>query len=379
MTDQPLLSATGEHDDAVNFDALLNAAVDAVIVINASGSILRLNRAAQSIFGYREDEVVGRNVNILMPETHRHHHDGYLKNYLVTGKAKIIGSGREEVGLRSDGTTFPMFLSVGEAADAAGHQFVGIIRDLSRQREIEDAVRRLEQQLAHADRLVTLGELTAGIAHEINQPLTAIAAYADAGEQLERALEDQHKDDRMQIFQRIAEQARRAGAVVQRLRKLSRSGTASKGWHNLNDVIQNVLLLFQYEKQKPRISLQVLTDEGLPDLYLDEIQIQQVLVNLIKNAMESITEAGISQGKITIQSLRSGDGVTIEVRDNGPGISPDRRNQLFEPFFTTKANGLGLGLSICKRIAVAHGGSLLHRESNGETCFALQLPGAQVG
>ena len=387
MTGTPLLEPTVEHDDAAYFDALLDAAVDAVIVISAEGSILRFNRAAQSIFGYLEEEVIGRNVSMLMPEATRGHHDGYLKNYLTTGQAKIIGSGREEVGLRSDGNTFPMFLSVGEAVDTARRQFVGIIRDLSRQRETEDSVRRLEHQLAHADRLVTLGELTAGIAHEINQPLTAIAAYADAGEQLERVLGDETEnnrrdgrgDERGQIFRRIAEQARRAGAVVQRLRKLSRGGTASKGWHNLNDIIQNVLLLFEYEKQEPRINFQVLAETDLPRLYIDEVQIQQVLVNLIKNAMDAIAEGGIGQGRITVQSRRTGDGVTIEVRDNGPGISEDQRKRLFEPFFTTKAQGLGLGLSICKTIAAAHGGSLLHREVAGETCFSLHLPGAQVG
>ena len=222
-------------------DALMEAAVDAIIIIESDGTILKFNPAAERMFGHRAEEVHGRNVNLLMPEPHSSQHDGYLSRYADTGIAAIIGKGREEYGLKKSGETFPMQLSVGEISQENGSRFVGIIRDLSEVRAAQEQVRQLEEQLLHADRLVILGELTAGIAHEINQPLTAIAAYADAGRSIAERQAEDRREDMLSIYERIGEQSRRAALVVQRLRKLVRSGTVSKSRQDINQIIKNTL------------------------------------------------------------------------------------------------------------------------------------------
>ena len=366
---------------ASTFDVLMDAAVDAIILIDDRGAILRFNRAAQKMFGYPADFVRGKNVSMLMPEPDRSKHDAYLERYLKSGNAEIIGREREVSGVRSTGLVFPMRLSVGEVRrEHGGKQFVGILRDLSEQKAIEEQVHQLEEQLVHADRLVILGELTAGIAHEINQPLTAIAAYADAGRHLVERSVDASPEDLHGICERIGEQSRRAAEVVQRLRKLVRTGTVSKASHDLNKIIRNTLLLFEYELNKSGIDLVFMAGEGLRNLYVDEIQIQQILVNLVKNSLDAINAVGQSDGRIEIQVKIVGKEVAVAVQDNGPGVPAILRPQLFDSFFTTKPKGVGLGLSICKNIAAAHGGSLGYTSpAEGGSCFTLRLPLEHIG
>jgi len=365
-------------DDA--FDALMSAAVDAIIIIDENGSILRFNPAAERLFGYVEQDVLGRNVSLLMPEPHRSRHDSYLRHYRETGEAKIIGKGREEFGQRRDGDTFPMLLSVGKASRPQGDVYVGIIRDLSEFRATQEQVRQLEEQLLHADRLVILGELTAGIAHEINQPLTAIAAYADAGCKLVERHGAGASDDLQRVCHRIGEQSRRAAEVVQRLRKLVRSGTVSKKRHDVNQIIRNILLLFEFETKKSHTHLEFHPLTDLQELYVDEVQIQQIMVNLIKNSLDALTEAKRHGGVIEIRVERGRGEVLVSVTDNGPGVPEESQGRLFEPFFTSKPRGVGLGLSICKNIAAAHGGSLQYSEPpGGGSRFTLALPLAYIG
>lgn len=371
-----------KQENAENpFEVLMDAAVDAIIIINEKGGILRFNRAAQRMFGYTADFVRGSNVSLLMPEPDRSRHDDYLASYLTGGDAKIIGIGRQVSGLRSNGLVFPMHLSVGEVRMNDGRsQYVGIIRDLSEQKAAEDQVYQLEEQLVHADRLVILGELTAGIAHEINQPLTAIAAYADAGKHLVERSNDTRPQDIHVICERIGEQSRRAAEVVQRLRKMVRTGTVSKARHDLNLIIRNTLLIFEYELNKSGIELEFFPAEKLQDLYVDEIQIQQILVNLVKNSLDAISAARQADGRIEIVVKIVGKEVLVAVQDNGPGVSAELRRRLFESFFTTKPKGVGLGLSICKNIAAAHGGSLGYRTpARGGSCFTLRLPLEHIG
>jgi two-component system sensor kinase FixL len=365
-------------------DALLDAAVDAIVIIDQRGLIQRFNRAAETLFGYRETEVRGQNVSLLMPEPHRSRHDGYLERYARTGEAAVIGRGREELGLHRDGGTFPMLLSVGEIKQAGLQGYVGIIRDLTDVRRAQEQVRRLEEQLLHADRLVILGELTAGIAHEINQPLTAIAAYADAG----RTMIDRIADapgatpaaDMHLICERIGGQARRAAEVVRRLRGLVRSGRMSKARHDINDIIKNILLLFEFEVKKTNTNLVFFPLEPTETLYVDEIQVQQILVNLVKNSLDAIADSARADGRVEIHVRKAGGEILISVADNGPGVPEAHRAQLFDSFFTTKPKGVGLGLSICKTIAAAHGGTLSYEHpAEGGSRFTLSLPLSFIG
>jgi len=361
-------------------DAVMDAAADAIIIIDEHGTILRFNRAATMMFGYAEEEVRGENVNRLMPEPHRTRHDHYIARYHETGEAMVIGLGREESGIRKDGRTFPMHLSVGEIRHRGTRGYVGIIRDLSEVRSSQEQVRHLEEQLLHADRLVILGELTAGIAHEINQPLTAIAAYADAGCKIIGEIDDAAARDMRSVCERIGGQARRAGEVVQRLRSLVRSGKVSKGRHDLNEIIRNILLLFEFEIKRTGTQLIFHPLESLEVMYVDEIQIQQILVNLIKNGLDAIAEADQRGGRVEIRIAQQGQEVEISVTDNGPGVPEALRPRLFESFFTTKPKGVGLGLSICKNIAAAHGGTLRHEQPvQGGSRFVLTLPLRFIG
>jgi two-component system sensor kinase FixL len=273
-----------------------------------------------------------------------------------------------------------MFLSVGEIRQEHSSHYVGIVRDLSEVQASREQVRQLEEQLLHADRLVILGELTAGIAHEINQPLTAIAAYADAGRSIISRKGETSTGDIHSICERIGEQSRRAAEVVQRLRKLVRSGTVSKARHDINQIIRNTLLLFEFEIKRSNTELHFFPLEKLPPLYVDEIHIQQILVNLVKNSLDAISLAGQQDGRIDIRIKENPSEVLISVTDNGPGVPASDRSRLFEAFFTTKLKGVGLGLSICKTIAHAHGGSLKYTQPKKGGCrFTLSLPLEFIG
>jgi two-component system sensor kinase FixL len=367
-------------DETNPLEVLMDAAVDAIIIIDSEGKILRFNRAAQEMFVYTAKEVCGRNVSMLMSDNHSIKHDEYIKHYLDTGEARVIGLVLEETGVKSDGSTFPLKLSVGEVKGDGGSQFISIIHDLSEKKAGEEKVRQLEEQLLHADRLVILGELTAGIAHEINQPLTAIAAYADAGRHLIQRSSGGSPENINVICEKIAEQSRRAAEVVQRLRKLVQTGSVSKARHDINKIVNNTILLFDYEIKKRLLKLEFFPAEGIDILYVDDIQIQQILINLVKNGLDAIRSSGQKEGRITIHVKKTGKVVFIEVQDNGPGVSQADRRHLFESFFTTKPKGVGLGLSICKNIAAAHGGNLKYESPvEGGSRFTLTLPLEHIG
>jgi two-component system sensor kinase FixL len=362
------------------FEVVMQVAADAIIVIDSDGEILRFNRSAEKMFAYSADEIIGRNVRLLMPEPHNGRHDEYIKHYLKTGQGSVMGLSRDLTGVKSDGSTFLLELSLGELKGEAGSQFIAIIHDQSEKRAGEAKVRQLEEQLLHADRLVILGELTAGIAHEVNQPLTAIAAYADAGRQLAKKGEGTDPDNIHLICEKISEQSRRVAEVVQRLRRLVRTGSISKARHDINQIIRNTILLFEYESKKRYLEFNFTAAKGIDILFVDDIQIQQILINLVKNGLDAMSAAGLHDRKIDIRVKQSGKIVAVEVQDNGPGVAVEDRNHLFEPFFTTKPKGVGLGLSICKNIAAAHGGNLRYESpGGGGSRFILTLPLEHIG
>jgi two-component system sensor kinase FixL len=222
--------------------------------------------------------------------------------------------------------------------------------------------------------------LTAGIAHEINQPLTAIAAYADAGSSIIDRIEEAPAADMHSICERIGGQARRAAEVVQRLRGLVRSGSAAKGRHDLNEIVKNILLLFEFETKKTGTKIRFYPCTALDKLYVDDVQIQQIMVNLIKNSLDAIAEGGRGDGQVDIHIHAGEADVLVTVTDNGPGVPQQIREKLFDSFFTTKPKGVGLGLSICKSIASAHGGTLRHEQpTEGGSRFILSLPLRHIG
>lgn len=372
--------------------ALLDAAVDAVVLIDHRGAISAFNRSAERLFGYSAAELMGRNVSILMPESYRIEHDGYLERYARTGIPHIIGVGREVEALRKDGTTFPAFLSVGRVAGSEPPRFVGFIRDVTTERQAlamieaerdraetrrneEQEARRLQDRMTHVSRMATLGEMAAGIAHELNQPLSAIATYARACERF-LASPDPDLPETLSALREIGGEALRAGDIIRRLRQLVSAPLAEQTDIDLNELIEDLSVLAQADARVHKAKMVFELAPGLPRMRANRVQIQQLVLSLVRNALEALAESPITERRVVVRTERAPTGgIELSVCDNGPGVAPGMVERLFIPFSTTKASGTGLGLPISQTIAQAHGGSIGHRAlaPNG-ACFYVRLP-----
>jgi two-component system sensor kinase FixL len=360
---------------AAELQALLDAAVDAIVVIDHLGQIMTFSRAAELMFGYAAGDVVGKKVNVLMAEPHRTAHDGYMQRYAATGDPHIIGKGREVEARKANGEIFPVSLAVGEARDGANRRFVGIIRDLSAQRAAEHRARSLEQRLAQVGRFNLMGEMAAGIAHEINQPLSAIATYAQAGK---RVLQRDDVDLEMlrEICGKIDDQARRAGQVIANIRKFIRKQEIETQALDVTRVIADVMTLIEVDARSEGIPVHVRTRERLPAVRADAVQLQQVLLNLTRNSVDAMRGGPGKERGITIAAdLGEHGGVRITVTDHGHGVSPQLGDNIFHPFITTKRDGLGVGLAISRTIVQSYGGTLTYADNPaGGSIFTVELP-----
>jgi two-component system sensor kinase FixL len=357
-------------------EAVVDTAAEAVITIGASGIIETFNRAAQQMFGYSLDEVQGKNVSMLMPAPYHSEHNQYIARYLETNEPRIIGSGREISAQRKDGLVFPIHLSVSEVRNRPERKFVGLIRDISRQRAAETEARQHREQLAHVDRLNMLGEMATGIAHEINQPLTAISLFAQAGR---RMLDADNPDRLPELFDKLSTQAQRAGAVIERMQTMARQRESKKEVVDCNALVEEVAKLAEAEARIRDVTIEVETENELPAVAVDTVQIQQVALNLLRNGMEAMRSVDCRDGNsIRLQTQLCGDGdVEVAVIDKGCGVSEEVAKSLFTPFSTTKESGMGMGLSISRAIITAHGGHLdFHNNDSGGATFFFTLPAA---
>ncbi|MEN9726744.1 MAG: hypothetical protein RL434_1110 [Pseudomonadota bacterium] len=488
------------RDVEARYEGLLKAAVEAIIIIDGHGVIEDFSSGAERIFGYAADEVVGRNVKVLMPPSHAPHHDRYISNFHRTHEPKIIGIGREVEGLHKSGRTFPLDLSVGEIQTPEGVKFVGIARDISRrklaeaelaeqqeetrfiiehapvgifiadlagllvsvnpalvhllkavrgslegqhvavlfqdawkdrirmtlQRVLENgqqgqlfdlelacadgsiaevnlyidrvtrngrsdqfigqvidrtaeimaqaAVTRMQAEITHVARLSTLGEMASAIAHEINQPLTAIANQAQAYRRLLQSGRTTLEEIGGGLGV-IAEQALQIGQVVKRVRAFVTKRESNREPVDVNQLLAQVVELADLDARRAQILLELRLTDPLPELQADSVQIQQVLLNLLRNAIDACQSLEPARRRVVVRSLAAGDSLLVTVADRGPGVPADRQDQLFLPFFTTKAEGVGLGLSLSHSIIQAHGGTLRYRDNpEGGAIFEVQLP-----
>lgn len=353
------------------FDALLQAAVDAIVLIDEQGVIETFNNAAERMFDYPADRVVGENVRILMPEPYAGQHDQYMRNYHQTGKAKIIGIGREVQAQKADGTVFPIELSVGEVHGNQGRKYVGIIRDITMRVEAQAEAAEARERLAHVTRLSTMGEMASGIAHEINQPLTAITTYAQA---CRRMLDKAADPDQVkQVLEKISSQAERAGEVIRRLRLFFKKRSSQRSQSDINELIRTSVDINHADTRVLDHPVVLELDENLPPVVVDEVQIQQVLINLLRNAIDAMEDR---PGElVTITSRRyDEDYLELTVVDHGGGIDDDKAAQLFNPFFSTKSGGMGMGLPISRSIVNSHGGKIWYTPADGGSVFHLTLP-----
>jgi two-component system sensor kinase FixL len=363
-------------DSEVRLQAILKTAVDGIITIDERGIIESANAATERIFGYSGDELVGSNISLLMPQPHRDQHDQFIARYLQTGQAKIIGIGREVEGQRKDGTIFPIDLAVSEIKLDGCRLFTGVVRDISARRLAEEEARRRRDELAHAARLSTIGELTSGIAHEVNQPLTAMVSFGEAclrmlrsGSGDARKLED--------ALQQIVDQGQRAGQIIRHLRRLARKSDNERVEVDISRLVRDVIELTSNEIRANEIALSLLLDEQLPTVMCDRVQIEQVVLNLIRNAMDALEDAPSHRRELTVHTRAdSGNYVLLTVEDTGRGFDADKNEQIFETFFTTKAEGLGIGLSISRSIVEDHGGRLWATpRPGGGSIFYVSIPG----
>jgi two-component system sensor kinase FixL len=365
--------------ESADLRALMDACIDAIVVIDDEGKIGSFNAAAERLFGYKAADVIGKGVELLMPEPHRSNHDGYIKRYLATGKARIIGVGREAQGKHADGTVFPIGLSVGEARQGDRRRFVGIIRDLSQQQEAEKRTRSLEGRLAHVGRFNLMGEMAAGIAHEINQPLSAIATYAQAGS---RMLGQETIDVAVlqEICTKVDEQARRAGQVIENLRKFIRKQEIETRPLDINHIVCDVLNLIEADARAEGIRVDMQLGRDLPQVNGDPIQLQQVLLNLTRNAVDAMRSGLHKERGLSITTEKTDSGVRVSVTDFGHGVSRQLGDNIFHPFVTTKRDGLGVGLAISRTIVQSYGGTLTYQDNpQGGAIFVVDLPARLVG
>jgi len=355
---------------------LLDAAVDAIVMIDCAGLIQVFNPAAERLFGYISAEVLGRNVSVLMSEQDALTHNDHLAQYLATRVPRIIGKGREVTARRKDGSLFPAFLSVGVVAASEPIRFVGFLQDLTLRRQIEDATRRLQERLWHVSRFATMGEMASGIAHELNQPLAAIANYSQACDRL-LARPNADISEVREALRDITEQAVRAGDIIRKLRALvTRAPGGERRPTDINALVSELTHLVNTSTKAHGVQYRLELGTDLPALDVHQDEIQQVILNLVRNAIESLAQADQSIREIVVRTDRTPEGdVEIAVCDNGPGVSAHVVPSLFEPFFTSKSTGTGLGLAMSRTIVGQHGGTLCYRPNvPSGACFVLRFP-----
>jgi len=364
--DSPSISndAAGSNDSArtlaeARWRAIINSAVDGIIVINAGGAIESFNAAAERLFGYSQHEVVGHNVSMLMPAPYQEEHDAYLSRYLNTGERRIIGIGREVTGRRRDGTTFPVHLSVGEAIVDGQRHFTGILHDLTARAALEE---RFREQTS----LARLGEMAAVIAHEVKNPLTAVRGAIQV------------------IGGRLPSDSKDGPIIAEIIARLD----------TLNELLHDLLLFARPPHPKlSKVAIAPLLemvgellskDPAFKSLHIDiageappfpgDVELLKIVFqNLFINAAQAMQ----GNGTIRVRIGSTGDWHTITIADTGPGIPAAVRQKLFQPFQTTKARGTGLGLSIAKRIVEAHAGTIaVDCPPTGGTIVSVRLPAA---
>ena len=353
---------------------MVDAALDGMVVIDSSGTILLYNAACERLFGYSADEVLGNNVNLLMTPPDRRNHDTYIRNYLRTGKARVIGMGRDVTGRRKDGATFPIRLSVGELRDDTDAAlFIGTLHDLTETLRTRARIEELQSELMQVARASAVGEMGSALAHELTQPLSAVVGFVEAS----AALIDQGGDEMpakvREYMDQAVTQSLRAGSVIRLLRDFVAGGDAERSVQDINVVVEETCRLATLGTTADGIDLELNLAADLPPVLIDHVQIQQVVLNLVRNSIDALGDS--ETPAITVATVPGREEVEVVVSDNGPGLSSEVRERVFEPFVSTKPDGIGIGLSICRTIVEAHGGRIaVDSSTECGTAFRFSVP-----
>jgi two-component system sensor kinase FixL len=354
--------------------SIYDTAPDALIVIDEKGMMQTYSAAAERMFGWTPGEVLGRNVNMLMPAPYRAEHDGYITRYLTTGERRIIGVGRTVSGQRKDGSTFPMELAVGEIRGERGRLFTGFVRDLTERQQTQTRLQELQAELVHISRLTAMGEMASSLAHELNQPLSAIANYLSGARRL-MARAGQEDQRILDALDRAGEQALRAGEIIRRLRDFLARGESERTVEPLAKLVEDACALALVGARESGVHVRYMFHSNLDRVVADRVQVQQVIINLVRNALDAM-QGGAKRHLVVATAPEAGVMARISVSDTGPGLDPAVAERLFQPFITTKPKGMGVGLSISRTIVEAHGGRIwceANRGGGATFSFTLRL------
>lgn len=354
--------------------SILGSVPDAMIVIDETGTILAFSKAAESMFGYKAEDMSGQNVSMLMAGADHEYHDRYIGNYLRSGERQIIGIGRIVQAKLASGETIPVELKIGETMLDGRRLFTGYIRDVTDKQASAHRISEMQAELTSFSRLSAVGTMAAAMAHELNQPLTAVANYLEAARDLLDAPDQETIHMVQDALDAAAKQSIRAGQIVRRLRDYVSRGELDLMPASLGEIVSDAASLSKIGIDGPLARIIVRIPDTLPTILADRVQLRQVVVNLIKNAAEALTETEDPQ--VWVEAEHTGEErVTLCVRDNGPGFSAEAITTIFDPFKTSKPGGMGLGLSICQTIVEAHGSTLkLVSGPNESARFEFNLP-----
>jgi len=393
---------------------LLELMSDAIVIVDNEGCVVYINKQTEQLFGYSREEVIGQLVEIFISIDVRDEHTKLRNNYAANPEARSMEVQKSLIGVTRQGSEVPIEIGLSPLTTAQGAFTLATVRNVTRhrkiekqlrhatevlekrviertadlqaaneklqqemseRRKIEERARQQQAEIAHVSRLSLLGEMSSGLAHELNQPLAAISNYSQ-GCIRRIQLGTGEKESLVQALERITSEANRASEIIARLRKFVRKEELQKTCIDLNTIVLEVLDLVDFELRNHTVQANNTLGDNLPEVCIDTIQIQQVLVNLIWNAIEAMDE-NMENDRFLSVSTRLLDTETVEIRisDNGYGINKKTADQLFNPFFTTKENGVGIGLSISRTIIEDHGGKIkVEPNLDRGTIFKVNLP-----
>ncbi|MEP1443897.1 MAG: ATP-binding protein [Hyphomicrobiales bacterium] len=358
---------------AARFDTLLQTAGDGIIVTNDRARVLMYNEACEALFGYASGEIVGRYATLLMPPRSVRSDNGSIIEYVKNGGDDVIGTTHTVYGQHKDGSLIPIELTIGKAYTPAGHQFIGVLKDLRPKQSDQDRIDELQQQLLKLSRRNTVDEMSAGMAHELNQPLTALTLYLQAIEKKNKAF-DVLNADMSDILRKAMRETKRASQISQRMRWFGKYATMKNATADISQLIQDSIEMTMVGYQRNGLEIRTDVAGNLPELLIDAVQIQQVLVNLLRNAIEAVAHQ--QSARISVKANVAHDYVAISVADSGSGISEEVKERLFRTFSSSKDTGMGLGLAISNTIVESHGGHFdVDHGGNGQgATFTFYLP-----
>jgi two-component system sensor kinase FixL len=355
--------------------SIYDTAPDGLIVIDEAGFIRSFSAGAERIFGWSAAETLGRNVSMLMPTPDRESHNNYLGRYLQSGERRIIGIGRIVVGERKDGSTFPMELAIGEIRSERGRAFTGFVRDITERQATKARLQELQAELVHMSRLTAMGEMASVLAHELNQPLSAIANYLSGARRLlERP--DDNPERVGDALEKAAAQAVRAGEIIRRLRDFLSRGEGERRVVSIQKLAQEACALALVGAKEGGVRVQYKFDPAIDLVLVDRLPVQQVILNLVRNALDAMDET--TRRELVVTTASAADGMAmVSIADTGSGV--EAGTKLFEPFITTKPEGMGVGLSISRTIVESHGGRIWTEPNpGGGAIFRFTVPLAPV-